>query len=223
MPSEPRPVPIAERRVAQPVRMRREVLEVQELERHRRSPQLLMNPHRIRLCTRRRARMLRTAVEPTIELGLAHRLQLLPRQPRLLRPLTHLADHTRARTRRARHFTHAQAQRPAQSQDLLCLAHRQSLHLSASSEHRDDRSDGLRQRLARDPMAAFTPADPLSTHRRSGCPRPGDPAVHASRSRRPHAGDPTVHAGAIWVSTCRRSGRPRVREIRRSSRPSSEC
>ncbi len=72
LPLLPGPIPVAERGVPQTYRVRREVLDMQQGERHARPPQLQVQRRAVRL--RAHARRRRLGVEARFELGVAQRL-----------------------------------------------------------------------------------------------------------------------------------------------------
>ena len=121
----PCPIPVAERGVPQTVWVRREVLDVQQGERHARTPQLHVQRRAVRL--RAHARRRRLGVEPRFELGVAQRLDA--GRVQAVRP--GVGEH-------ARHGARADAERPGYlpvgapkgellPEDFSQLLHRESL------------------------------------------------------------------------------------------------
>jgi hypothetical protein len=119
-------IPIAERGVSQPVPMHRQVLDVQERERHPRTTQLEVQRRAIRLRTHpRRRRHLR--VQTRVELRVAHRIDGGDVEPQRVRPGENAGHFARAHADRCRHLPVAAPQPQLLPQNLSQNVHLHSL------------------------------------------------------------------------------------------------
>jgi len=123
---QPLAIPIAKRRVLKAVRICRQVLLVQKLERHAGAMPLAVDPRAIRFRTLSNRR--RLAVEPRLELIVGERVDLLQRLHAGRRSSReHVPDRARTRADARRHFAVRPSKLPLLPQNLSRPVHAQTL------------------------------------------------------------------------------------------------
>ena len=155
-PAEPRPVQLAELRVAVPIRVLLEVLDVQQRQRHARSLAFSMEVREVRHGPRRAGRFL-GAVHDALQLVVGQRHHGVPRQRGLVRLSNDLADAADADIEALRDLAVATIQRPFLAQYLSNVSHGQSWgrHVVSGS--------GASTRHGTMPIPAFTTPIPAFT------------------------------------------------------------
>ncbi len=123
LPLLPLAVPIAEGRVAQTVRLRGEVLDVQQRQRHATPPQLEVQRRAVGLRPHARRRR---RIHAGLELGVGQRVHRRRVEPVGPRVGERARDRARAHAHRPRHLAVAAAERKLLSQDLAEMQHRES-------------------------------------------------------------------------------------------------
>ena len=121
----PGPIPIAEGRVPDAVRVRREELDVQQGQRHARPPHLQVKSGAVRL--RPQARQWRLGVHPRLQLRVRQRLHGRSVETMGAGVREHPGDRARADADRPGHLTVAATERQFLSQDLSQVMHGESL------------------------------------------------------------------------------------------------